>query len=73
MALYLNQLARANQAGARIQGYFTWSLMDLNEWAMGYDYPMGLLYVDHATQKRIQKDSARWYAAFIARAVDRPT
>jgi beta-glucosidase len=65
LELYLNQLVRANHAGADIRGYFVWSLMDLNEWSSGYTYPMGLIHVDHATQKRRIKDSAFWYRDLI--------
>ncbi len=70
LELYLAQLARAIQDGADIRGYFVWSLMDLCEWAAGYTYPMGLLYVDHATQKRTVKDSACWYRDMIRSQTD---
>ncbi len=65
LELYLGQLARAARDGADLRGYFVWSLMDLCEWAHGYTYPMGLIYVDHATQKRTVKDSAYWYREMI--------
>jgi beta-glucosidase len=65
LELYLAQLARACKNGADIRGYFVWSLMDLNEWAAGYTYPMGLIYVDHATNLRTIKDSAYWYRDLI--------
>jgi len=65
LELYLAQLARAIQDGADLRGYFVWSLMDLCEWASGYTYPMGLIYVDHATQKRTIKQSAFWYRDLI--------
>jgi beta-glucosidase len=65
LELYLTQLARAVQDGADIRGYFIWSLMDLCEWTSGYDYPMGLLYVDHVTQQRTIKESAYWYRNLI--------
>ena len=41
--------------------------MDLCEWAHGYTYPMGLIYVEHATQKRTVKDSAYWYREMISK------
>ena len=63
--LYLAQLHRAIKDGADIRGYFVWSLMDLNEWTSGYDYPMGLVYVDHETGERAVKDSGYWYRDLI--------
>ncbi|KAB2349559.1 GH1 family beta-glucosidase [Actinomadura rudentiformis] len=51
--------------GVPLQGYFTWSLLDNFEWAWGYSKRFGLVHVDYATQRRVPKDSARWYAAVI--------
>jgi beta-glucosidase len=65
LELYLAQLARAVRDGANIKGYFIWSTMDLNEWAAGYTYPMGLFHVDHATGRRTVKDSGYWYRDLI--------
>ncbi|HET8905531.1 MAG TPA: family 1 glycosylhydrolase, partial [Ktedonobacterales bacterium] len=47
--------------------YFVWSLFDNYEWAEGYSKRFGLVYVDFATQRRIVKDSGKWYAGVIAR------
>src|SRR5581483_1232238 len=67
---YLQEhIAATRQAlddGADVRGYFVWSLMDNFEWAMGYSMRFGLVYVDYATQKRIIKDSGKWYAQRIA-------
>jgi beta-glucosidase len=65
-ARYLQALGRAVRAGADVRGYFHWSLLDNFEWHAGYRERFGLVYVDHATQKRIPKDSAKWYAKVIA-------
>jgi beta-glucosidase len=72
LELYLGQLSRAIRDGADIEGYFVWSQMDLNEWAQGYTYPMGLVHVDHATQKRTIKDSGYWYRDLIRAQAAQP-
>jgi beta-glucosidase len=62
---HLAQVQHAIQAGVPLKGYFHWTLMDNFEWAFGYRMRFGLVYVDYATQKRIIKDSGRWYAQVI--------
>ena len=59
---HLTQAHRAIQEGAPLKGYFVWSLMDNFEWSYGYTKRFGITYVDYATQRRIFKDSALWYA-----------
>jgi beta-glucosidase len=51
--------------GVPLRGYFTWSLLDNFEWSWGYSKRFGLVYVDYATQRRVFKDSATWYAKVI--------
>lgn len=63
---YLLALERAIADGVDMRGYFHWSLMDNFEWANGYRERFGLIFVDYATQQRVLKDSARWYAEVIA-------
>jgi beta-glucosidase len=67
---YLEQHVRAAhrvvEAGLELRGYFVWSLLDNFEWAEGYAPRFGLVYVDYATQRRIPKESARWYKQVIA-------
>lgn len=69
--LYLSEHLRAVgdaiAHGAPVAGYFVWSLFDNYEWAEGYSKRFGLVYVDFATQRRIVKDSGKWYAGVIAR------
>jgi beta-glucosidase len=64
---HLAALERAIDAGVDVRGYLAWSLMDNYEWAHGYRQRFGITYVDYATQRRIPKDSARWYADFVHR------
>ncbi len=63
---YTGAMGEAIAAGADVRGYFVWSLLDNFEWASGYSQRFGLVYVDFATQRRIPKASARWYADLIA-------
>lgn len=62
---YLRSAQRAMDEGYPLKGYFHWSLMDNFEWAKGYTKRFGLVYVDYATQKRIPKQSFRWYQELI--------
>jgi beta-glucosidase len=57
---------KAIQEGVRLESYHAWSLLDNFEWAEGYSQRWGLVYVDYATQRRVLKDSARWYKGVIA-------
>ncbi|WP_433324208.1 GH1 family beta-glucosidase [Spirillospora sp. CA-294931] len=67
---YLDAHLRAAHAalasGADLRGYLVWSLMDNFEWAEGYGKRFGLVYVDYATQRRVLKDSARWFRDVIS-------
>ena len=62
---YLLQLKRAMDEGAKVAGYFHWSLLDNMEGQGGYKERFGLVHVDFATEKRTLKDSARWYSRVI--------
>lgn len=64
---YLLSLEKSVQEGIDVRGYFQWSIMDNFEWAEGYKERFGLIYVDYPTQKRILKDSAKWYQGIIAK------
>ena len=48
-----------------VDGYLVWSLLDNFEWALGYQMRFGLIYVDFDTQRRIIKESGRWYSRVI--------
>ncbi len=62
---HLIQLHRAVQDGVAVKGYFHWSLLDNFEWAWGYSQRFGLVYVDFKTQKRVVKNSGRWFAEVV--------
>jgi beta-glucosidase len=51
--------------GARLRGYFVWSLLDNFEWAHGKRPRFGLIHTNYATQERTIKDSGRWYQRLI--------
>ena len=57
---------RAIEAGVNLRGYYAWSLLDNLEWSLGYAKRFGLYHVDFATQARMPKASAKFYARVIA-------
>ena len=59
---HLEQVHRAVEEGARVRGYYVWSLLDNFEWAFGYSKRFGVVYVDFGSQSRTVKDSGHWYA-----------
>ena len=68
IAYLRGHLAAAQHAisdGVPLKGYFLWSLMDNFEWAEGYSKRFGIHYVDYETEKRYQKDSAKFYAQVV--------
>ncbi|WP_405944577.1 GH1 family beta-glucosidase [Streptomyces sp. NBC_00932] len=64
---HLDAVRRAVADGVDVRGYFLWSLMDNFEWGYGYSKRFGAVYVDYASQRRIPKASAHWYADVIRR------
>lgn len=63
---HLAQLARAIADGAPVRAYHAWSLLDNFEWGEGYSQRFGMVYVDFCDQRRIVKDSGRWYGRVAA-------
>jgi beta-glucosidase len=63
---HLSAALEAIGAGVKLRGYFAWSLLDNFEWSLGYAKRFGLIHVDHFTQQRTPKDSARFYAEVVA-------
>ena len=47
-------------AGIPVLGYIHWSALDNFEWMFGYRPTFGLIGVNHQTQERTVKPSARW-------------
>ncbi|MEU4836268.1 GH1 family beta-glucosidase [Streptosporangium sp. NPDC023615] len=64
---HLRAAHAAIEAGADLRGYLVWSLLDNFEWAEGYNKRFGVVHVDYGTQRRIPKDSARWYSEVVRR------
>jgi beta-glucosidase/6-phospho-beta-glucosidase/beta-galactosidase len=63
---HIQTVAQVIRQGVPIKGYVVWSFLDNFEWSEGYRKRFGLVYVDYPTQRRIVKDSGRWYASFVA-------
>ncbi|PUZ73249.1 hypothetical protein GQ55_2G458900 [Panicum hallii var. hallii] len=64
---YIKELKKAIDEGARVIGYFAWSLLDNFEWRLGYTSRFGLVYVDYKTLKRYPKDSAFWFKHMLSK------
>ncbi|MFL0268640.1 GH1 family beta-glucosidase [Candidatus Clostridium radicumherbarum] len=62
---HLQAVAKMNELGLNVAGYYCWSLLDNFEWAHGYSERFGIVYVDFETQQRIKKDSFYKYAEII--------
>jgi beta-galactosidase len=62
---YLRACAEAIEMGAKLEGYFAWSLLDNFEWEYGYTRRFGICFVDFETQTRTPKSSAVWYSKAI--------
>lgn len=63
---HLQALHQAIREGANLHGYFVWSMPGNFEWERGHGKRFGLVRVDHATQRRIPRQSARWYSQVIS-------
>ncbi|HLW02809.1 MAG TPA: GH1 family beta-glucosidase [Ktedonobacterales bacterium] len=62
---HIQAMAQAIAEGVPLRGYMLWSLLDNFEWGHGYSKRFGVVYVDFDTQRRILKESGRWYAEFV--------
>jgi len=63
---HIAQVLKAKNEGCKVEGYFVWTLTDNFEWAEGYHPRFGLIYVDFESQRRIIKDSGKWYSQFLS-------
>lgn len=62
---HVEAVAKMNEMGMNVAGYFYWSLLDNFEWSYGYSKRFGLVYVDFATQQRLKKDSYYKYRQIV--------
>lgn len=62
---HLIELHRAIEEGAKIRGYFWWTLIDNFEWAEGYAPRFGLYRLNIETQERTPKLVASVYARIV--------
>ena len=66
LAAHIAAAAQALHEGARLAGYFAWSLLDNYEWEKGYRQRFGIVHVDYTTQRRRVKASGAWYRSLLA-------
>lgn len=64
LASHLRAVHQAIEAGAQVDTYLLWSLIDNFEWAFGYTKRFGLVAVDKALN-RVPKASAGWYSELV--------
>ncbi|CAL8170379.1 unnamed protein product [Prunus armeniaca] len=67
---HLCYLHKAMSEGAKVKGYFAWSLVDNFEWNDGYTVRFGIIYVDYGIGtanylRRYLKSSAEWFQNFL--------
>lgn len=62
----LREISGLIQQGFDVRGYFHWSLVDNFEWNEGWTLRFGLYELDHATQARTPRPSAKLYRDIIA-------
>ena len=66
---HLGAVKRAMDDGARVAGYFHWSLVDNWEWSLGFTSKFGLVAMDRTTGVRTPKASYAWYKALAETGV----
>ena len=63
---HLAQVQRAISEGVDVRGYYHWSFTDNFEWAEGWALRFGLVALDHQTQLRKPRPSARLFSQMIS-------
>lgn len=61
----LETILNCRREGIPVDGFFAWSLTDNFEWSEGYLPRFGLVYIDYPSQKRILKDSGKWFQKLL--------
>ncbi|KAJ0104726.1 hypothetical protein Patl1_19722 [Pistacia atlantica] len=62
---YVDAVKNAIDNGAKVIGYFAWSLLGNWEWSRGYTTRYGIVHVDLKDQKRYPKLSAYWFQQLL--------
>ncbi|KAG9456712.1 hypothetical protein H6P81_001220 [Aristolochia fimbriata] len=63
---HLRKIQETIRGGARVKGYFAWSLLDNFEWLDGYTVRFGINYVDYKNGlKRYRKQSSYWFEKLL--------
>ncbi|KAK8946757.1 Beta-glucosidase 22 [Platanthera zijinensis] len=72
LSVYIGSVLDAMRNGAKVKGYFVWSLMDLFELLSGYNSCFGLYRVnfDDEERTRVPKLSAYWYSNFLKKNIE---
>ncbi len=65
----LETILNCRREGIPVEGFFARSLTDNYEWTGGYSHRFGLVYVDNISQKRIIKDSGKWFQELLSKQV----
>ena len=65
---FIEHMMRAKRDGARVEGYYLWSTMDLYSWINGYEKRYGLVHIDFENNlERTPKKSWYWYRDLISK------
>lgn len=62
---HIDAALKAKKDGAKLNGYYLWSILDNFEWISGYDRRFGIVHVNFETQERLPKKSFYMYKKII--------